>query len=152
MGANFVKFNCTKTKSIIFSDHTCSSWAPGLTHLVFLLSRPNTFRTLDCKLPLEHQINGVGSLCHFHMSQIRVLFKFTGTVGSRLEYCVGLYLGASQKSLQKVQSIQHSAVSILLGLPRRAHNTLALRSLLWRALQQRICFKNSSLTHWVFYE
>ena len=68
-------------------------------------------------------------------------------IGSRLDYCNGLYCGISEGLLNRLQSVQNAAASLVTGLGRREHITPVLRQLHWLPVRQRVQFKLATLVH-----
>jgi len=68
-------------------------------------------------------------------------------IGSRLDYCNGLYCGITEELLSRLQSVQNAAARLVTGSRRREHISPVLRQLHWLPVRQRVEFKLATLVH-----
>ena len=66
---------------------------------------------------------------------------------SCLDYCNGLFIGASEKILHQLQLIQNSAAKTVMGKYKHDHMDDDLKRLHWLDIKKRIVFKVALLSH-----
>lgn len=111
---------------------------------------------LDSSLRLDPQIKKLkASVCHKLRNiakmrpflcerQLQIITQ--ALVLSSLDYCNGLYIGANQRILKQLQSLQNRAARIIKGIKRREDVESHLKNLHWLKIQERIEFKILLLT------
>ena len=77
--------------------------------------------------------------------QIRIVVN--SLVVSCLDYCNGLYIGASEKILYQLQLIQNSAAKAITGKYKHDHMNKDLEKLHWLNIRKRIVFKIGLLAY-----
>ena len=112
--------------------------------------------TPDSTLTFEDHINGVVRSCNFHIRALRHIRRHltrevANTVacsiaGTRIDYCNGLFYGASEKYLEKLQRLhnKHARVMTNTGL-RDYHSVDLLHELHWLPIRSWISFNVATL-------
>ena len=112
---------------------------------------------MDQQLNYDTHINRLRKNAFYHLKNIAKL-RPTLTladaeklvhafVSSRLDYCNGLLIGISGRSIQKLQYIQNSAARILMRVRKYEHITPSSNPFIGCLSSFRIEFKVSLLTH-----
>ena len=157
MTENQLRLNDDKTEALSFSpSKTVSSSLPAsiaindLT-IPFSESARNLGFILDDKLSMKAHIAKTCQTAFFELkriSSIRHLLSddaaktlVTSFVLSRLDYCNGLLMGVSNKTIQPLQKIQNSAARLVSKASRRDHVTPLLFQLHWLPVAERITYK-----------
>ncbi len=68
-------------------------------------------------------------------------------VVSCIDYCNGLFIGASEKILRQLQLIQNSAAKVITGKYKHDHMEDDLENLHWLNIRQRVVFKIGLLAY-----
>ena len=111
---------------------------------------------LDRTLSLDKHVEAVCKSAHCH---IRALQHIRGSlsvdqaksvacaiIGSRLDYCNGLFYGISAVNILKLQHVQNSAVRVVKRLRKFDHVKPAMKELHWLPVSQRIMFIVATIT------
>ena len=157
MTANRLKLNEAKTEVVIITGKNTSHCVEDINIMIgeeSITPKPvakNLGAVIDSNQMMERQVNSVTSSMYYNIRRIsKVKHQLTKeactqaintTVLSRLDYHNGLLLGATEKSVHKLQVAQNSAARLLTGTSRREHITPILKHLHWLPVRQRITFK-----------
>ena len=112
---------------------------------------------MDNQLSFDSHIRAVCRSCNYHiraLSHIRNLLPFEiaqtlacSIVGTRIDYCNALLVGAPKSTLSKLQRIQNNLARVVLQMPRRTHADPLLYKLHWLPVEHRVTYKLALLTH-----
>ena len=107
--------------------------------------------TFDGRLSFDDQITSVVKACNYHLAALRhirpVLSKDVASmiacsiVGTRLDYCNGLYYGMSASNFTRLQRVQDSLAKTVVAAPQFVSASAARRSLHWLSIRQRVRYK-----------
>ena len=113
--------------------------------------------TLDSALNFDQHVSDVCRACNFHLCALRHIRSSLTTdaaatlacsiVGSRLDYCNGILLGASDYNLNRLQRVQNNLARVVCGVPSRSSAIPLLHRLHWLPVAQRIKYKAAVLTY-----
>ena len=113
--------------------------------------------TLDSALNFDQHVSDVCRACNFHLRALRHIRSSLTTdaaatlacsiVGSRLDYCNGILLGASDYNLNRLQRVQNNLARVVCGVPSRSSAIPLLHRLHWLPVAQRIKYKAAVLTY-----
>ncbi len=163
MSSNMLKLNDGKTEVMVIAAaarlRKCqlNHIKIGQSNIPFSPVVKNLGVYIDSNLSMEHQINHLCRICHFHLRNIgaiRYLLIKEATaclvrslVLSRLDYCNSLLIGVSSDHLQRLQKIQNRAARMITRTKLHSHITPILKSLHWLRVRERIDFKVLSLAY-----
>ena len=161
----FLKLNANKTKILVIMP-------PSLAHEVrikgtfvdgtcirFVHSAKNLGIILDEELSFSKQITKLVKSCYFTIRNLSRIQPFLtlqqlqtfvcACIFSQLDYCNALYFGINENLINKIQSVQNSAVRLLkkksgqFGVSTHAY----IRKCHWLRVRERIMFKLCLLMH-----
>jgi len=105
----------------------------------------------DGRLSLDDHIGTLVKACNYHLSVLRhirpMLTVDTASliacsiVGSRLDYCNGLYFGMSESNFHRLQRVQDSLARIVVAVPYSASAITARQTLHWLPIKQWVVHK-----------
>ena len=164
MNKFFLQLNDSKTQIIVVGSSKVlnsikingANLGTGTT-IRFISAVKNLGIHMDNKLTFEKQILELKKKCFRTIRNIRKI-KFILTteqtkvivnslVVSCLDYCNGLFFGASQKILHQLQLIQNATAKAVTGKYKHDHMEDDLKNLHWLDIKKRIVFKLALLAH-----
>ena len=117
---------------------------------------------LDPCVTMESCINQVCKSCYFYIhnfNRVKGFLDFETLeklihcfISSKLDYCNSLFLGLSDKLINRFQRVQNAAARVLTGAPRYEHISPVLFQLHWLPVEARVHFKVILLMHKCFYQ
>ena len=161
---NFLQLNDSKTQFIVFGSSNVlrSLKINGInlgsnTTIRFVSTVKNLGVYMESSLTFEKQTMELKRKCFRTIRNIRKI-KFLLTpdqirivvnslVVSCLDYCNGLFIGASEKILKQLQLIQNSAAKAITGKYKHDHMDKDLEKLHWLNIRKRIVFKIGLLAY-----
>ena len=160
----FLQLNDTKTQLIVFGPrnvlnelHINGVQLSSSTTIRFVSTVKNLGFHMDSCLTFDKQVAELKQKCYRTIRNIRKI-KFllnpaqvkvivNSLVVSCLDYCNGLFYGASEKILRQLQLIQNSASKVITGKYKHDHLEDDLRQLHWLNIRKRIIFKIGLLAY-----
>ena len=107
--------------------------------------------TLDQKLSFDQHVTNVCRSCHFHIRALLhvreslpdevVKTVACSLVGSRLDYCNGLFAGMTQSNFTRLQRVQNTLTRVVLRRGKFQHIAPALKELHWLPVEHRVTYK-----------
>ena len=164
MNQFFLQLNDSKTQFIVFGSSNVlrSLKINGInlgsnTTIRFVSTVKNLGVYMESSLTFEKQTMELKRKCFRTIRNIRKI-KFLLTpdqirivvnslVVSCLDYCNGLFIGASEKILKQLQLIQNSAAKAITGKYKHDHMNKDLEKLHWLNIRKRIVFKIGLLAY-----
>ena len=163
MQQSFLQLNCGKTEVILIGTETTLQQLPNFTLQMDGVSVLPSHQVrnlgviLDSQLSFEAHIKHFTKVSFFHLRNIarirpiltqaaaeRLIHAF---ISSRLDYCNALLVGATDKSIKRLQYVQNCAARLLTHTSLREHITPVRFNLHWLPIRQRINFKVLVLTY-----
>jgi len=106
---------------------------------------------------MQSHVRQTVSRCFAVLRQLRTVRRQVSTsvfqslivalVFSRLDYCNSVLFGLPANLIQRLQSVQNAAARLTFRIRRSEHITLALISLHWLRVPERISFKLAVMTY-----
>ncbi len=161
MDINSLKINRDKTEFIIFNNKHNYTGEMCLTIGDDTVTSAEEVKilgiTLDYKLTLDKQTTNTCRAVHIQTRKINSIRKYltndaTKTIVQalatvRLDYCNGLYIGLSLKTINRLQRTQNTAARVVSRTSRFSHITPILQNLHWLPINRRSQFKILVLTY-----
>ena len=165
MHDHFLCLNASKTKILIVMPATCRESVIVRGTFIenkcvrFVTSAKNLGVILDDELSFKGQITAVVKSCYYTIRKLRKIKSFltyehlrtlvSACVFSKLDYCNSLYYGIDSSLLNKLQSVQNSAVRLIRSKENCDCATVDsyLRRFHWLPVRERIIFKVLLLVH-----
>jgi len=111
---------------------------------------------LDQALSMDQHVSSVVSSCNLHIRTVRhICPRLTfdaaksvavSIVGARLDYCISLLHGTSQRNFDRLQRVQKSLARVVTQAPRRSSATDLRRQLHWLPIRHHVSFKLGTIT------
>ena len=154
MALSFLQLNQNKCEIVVFgppdSVRSITDMLGPLSNLVSPFAR-NLGVIFDSDLSFDRQINAVVKNSFFQLRRISKIKPVLSPqdlekvihalVASRLDYCNSLYLGITDKSLNRLQLVLNASARLLTGTKKYESIRPKLATLHWLPLRQRIDFK-----------
>ena len=105
---------------------------------------------------MDQHVSSVVSSCNLHIRTVRhICPRLTfdaaksvavSIVGARLDYCISLLHGTSQRNFDRLQRVQKSLARVVTQAPRRSSATDLQRQLHWLPIRHHVSFKLGTIT------
>ena len=157
MRVNRLKLNDDKTEVIMLGTRSNLSKVENVTVKIGDdVIRPtkrvrNLGFHLSSNLSVREHISKVCSTAYLMLKKLNRVKHFIdidtrsilsqALVMSKVDYCNSLFIGAPQKELQRLQSIQNMCARFVSGLKKYDHISPTLRSFHWLKIQYRVQYK-----------
>ena len=158
--ANKIKLNIPKTDVLIAHDSSIQPELPvdvGDVTITPSKAVRNLGIIIDSNLSLEPHVSNLCRRAFYHIRRISQIRRFldkdttarlvSAFVTSTLDNGNSILYGLPKKSLDRLQSVQNSAVRLINGTKRREHITPQLQELHWLPVASRIDFKIATLVY-----
>ena len=164
MNTFFLQLNDSKTQIIVFGPRNVLNEMQihgvqlnNRTTIRFVSTVKNLGFHMDCGLTFDRQVLELKKKCYRTIRNIRKI-KFllepsqvktivNSLVVSCLDYCNGLFYGATEKIIHQLQLIQNSASKVITGKYKHDHLEDDLYKLHWLNIRKRIIFKIGLLAY-----
>lgn len=161
---NYLKFNCNKTKLLLFSTsklsnvHNLDDKEFNITVNELSVDRVPVHKVLgvyfDQHLTWKNHIDYVVKSCYTKLSVLHRVKRFTpfkrrkqlvqSLVLSKLDYCNTLLQNATKQSLKRLQKVQNSAAAFV---NKHYANRTDVAKLGWLTINERIDFMTCKMAH-----
>ena len=164
MNQFFLQLNDSKTQIIVFGSsnvlkglkingvnigsNTTIRFVSTVKNLGVYMESSLTFEkhTMELKRKCFRTIRNIRKI-KFLLTSDQVRVVVNSLVVSCIDYCNGLFIGASEKILRQLQLIQNSAAKVITGKYKHDHMEDDLEKLHWLNIRKRVVFKIGLLAY-----
>jgi len=147
MSASRLRLNASKTQVLWLGsrhniDRLTVHEVPVLSYTVGVVGSARVLGVvIDSRLSMADHVASVCRSAYYHLRQIRPTLQSLSRgaaktlvqafISSRLDYCNSILYGVTDNLLQRLQSVQNSAASLITWTGRREHISPVLQELHW---------------------